>query len=150
MSDELDYAEQYENIDMNYAMINAAFLGRMDIVQLMISKGATSFNWAMATAARYGHMNIVQFMISKGATSFDIAIDEVVYNNQYYLGCPLSIIAEFLKNLSRDEVKLTKYRQALVKYFQVINNREQILTLLLINRDITYGTGIPSRICEFF
>jgi ankyrin repeat protein len=123
--------------NFNSAMASAAEGGHMDIIQLMISKGATDFNWAMYYAAEGGHIDIVKLMISKGATDFNIANIS-------------SHIANFLRNLSHDEVKLTKYRQALVKYFQIINNREQILTLFLVNRYITFGTGIPLRICEFF
>jgi hypothetical protein len=133
--------------NFNNVMVNAAQYGHMDIVQLMICKGAINFNGAMVNAAQGGHMDIVQFMISKGAT---MVINNESHNYRTSLYEKQYIIADFLQNLSRDEVKLAKYRKALVKYFQVINNRERILTLLLVNRDITFGTGIPSRILEFF
>jgi len=41
------------------AMTSAAYGGHMDIVKLMIEKGATDFNQAMRLAAEGGHMDIV-------------------------------------------------------------------------------------------
>jgi ankyrin repeat protein len=55
------------NIGWNLAMCNAARGGHMNIVQLMIEKGANWWNWTLYKAARGGHMDIVQLMIEKGA-----------------------------------------------------------------------------------
>ena len=52
--------------DPNKCMIIAALAGHMNIVQLMVEKGAIDWDWAMRSAAYGGHMNIVQFMIEKG------------------------------------------------------------------------------------
>jgi Ankyrin repeats (3 copies)/Ankyrin repeat len=52
------------------AMTWAAQGGHMEIVKLMIEKGATGFDWAMADATKGGNMEIVKFMIEKGATNF--------------------------------------------------------------------------------
>jgi ankyrin repeat protein len=60
--------------EFNSAMYNAARGGHMEIVKLMIEKGATEFNWAMGDAAKGGHMEIVKLMIEKGATDFDSAM----------------------------------------------------------------------------
>jgi Ankyrin repeats (3 copies) len=61
--------------DFNYAMREAAEGGQMEIVKFMIEKGATSFNWAMAGAAEGGYMEIVKLMIEKGSTNFDCAMN---------------------------------------------------------------------------
>jgi Ankyrin repeats (3 copies) len=57
--------------DFNTAMENAAYGGQMEIVKFMISKGSTDFDWAMIFGAEGGKMEIVKFMIEKGATDFD-------------------------------------------------------------------------------
>jgi ankyrin repeat protein len=50
----------------------AAREGQLDIVKLMISKAtAYGFKWAMRIAAREGHMEIVKLMIENGADDFD-------------------------------------------------------------------------------
>ncbi len=56
------------------AMANAASGGHMEIVELMLRLGATDYNWAMTAAASGGHMEIVQLMLQKGATNYDEAI----------------------------------------------------------------------------
>jgi Ankyrin repeats (3 copies) len=58
----------------NDAMVKASKGGQLEIVKLMIEKGATDFNSAMVYAARGGHMEIVKFMIEKGATNFNWAM----------------------------------------------------------------------------
>jgi Ankyrin repeat len=49
----------------NWAMIWAAKGGNMEIVKLMIEKGATDFDRGMAFAAYGGNMEIVKLMIKK-------------------------------------------------------------------------------------
>ncbi|GAG91534.1 unnamed protein product, partial [marine sediment metagenome] len=58
--------------DFNLGMFKAAIGGHMDIVKLMIEKGAHNFNLAMEGAASEGHMDIVKLMIEKGATYFNL------------------------------------------------------------------------------
>jgi Ankyrin repeats (3 copies) len=60
--------------DFDWGMNEAARGGQMEIIKLMIEKGATDFNRAMANAALGGHMEIVKFMIEKGATDFNRAM----------------------------------------------------------------------------
>jgi Ankyrin repeats (3 copies) len=61
-----------KDFDLTTAM--AAKGGYMGIVKLMIEKGFTNFNWAMRSAAFGGHMEIVKLMIEKGATDFNSAM----------------------------------------------------------------------------
>jgi Ankyrin repeats (3 copies) len=56
------------------AMEYAALGGQMEIVKLMIEKGATDFNSSMMYAAEEGHMEIVKLMIEKGATYFNAGL----------------------------------------------------------------------------
>jgi Ankyrin repeats (3 copies)/Ankyrin repeat len=64
-----DYKDSKDIFD--FALYEAAEGGHMDIVKLMIEKGATSFDLAMVWAAEAGQMEIVNFMIEKGATEFN-------------------------------------------------------------------------------
>jgi len=43
----------------------------LEIVQYMMSKGATNWNWGLRGACRGGHMEIVRLMISKGANDWN-------------------------------------------------------------------------------
>ena len=61
--------------DFNTGMVWAAEGGQMEIVKLMIEKGATDFNWAMESAAKNGHMEIVKLMVEKGANKFNWAME---------------------------------------------------------------------------
>jgi Ankyrin repeats (3 copies) len=56
-------------------MVYAARGGNMEIIKLMIEKGATYFNWGMSYAAIGGHMEIVKLMIEKGGTDFDTTMN---------------------------------------------------------------------------
>jgi thiamine pyrophosphokinase len=62
--------------DFDSAMREAAEGGQMEIVKLMIEKGATDFDWAMNYASEGGHMEIVKLLIEKGATDFDWGMNE--------------------------------------------------------------------------
>jgi ankyrin repeat protein len=63
-----------DQIVFDDAMWRAACLGHIDIVRLMIEKGADNFNHAMFNAAKGGHIDIVKLLIEKGANDFDWAI----------------------------------------------------------------------------
>ena len=57
--------------DPGRGLLYAALGGHMNIVQLMLDKGATDYDRALARAAEGGHMNIVQLMLDKGATDYN-------------------------------------------------------------------------------
>jgi Ankyrin repeats (3 copies) len=67
-----DYKDRKDIFDL--AMYYASEGGHMEIVKLMIEKGATVFDWGMNDAALGGHMEIVKLLIEKGATDFDSAM----------------------------------------------------------------------------
>jgi hypothetical protein len=46
----------------------------MDFIQLMISKGATSFDNGLCMACKAGNMDIIKFMLEKGAKKYDMAL----------------------------------------------------------------------------
>jgi ankyrin repeat protein len=71
-----DFYKEFKNKKyiFNTAMTYAAKGGNMDIVKLMIEKGATAFNSSMMYAAEEGHMEIVKLMIEKGATYFNAGL----------------------------------------------------------------------------
>lgn len=72
--------------DFNNTMVEAASGGHIDIVKLMIQQGATDFALAMIMASDGGHKDIVELMIEKGVTDFDLAIAKAsLYGRQNIL-----------------------------------------------------------------
>jgi len=63
----------------NWGLEGAALGGHMDIVQLLLSKGADP-DAGLESAAEGGHMDIVQLMLSKGATNLDSALETAESN----------------------------------------------------------------------
>ena len=45
---------------INWGMAEAAFLGYLDIVRLMLSRGANNYNTGLTSAASGGHIEILQ------------------------------------------------------------------------------------------
>ena len=64
----------------NLSMENAAYGGHMEIVKLMLEKGANDYNRAMEAAALSGHMEIVRLMLEKGANYYDWAMETAAGN----------------------------------------------------------------------
>ena len=58
----------------NWAMECTAIGDHMEIERLMLEKGANDYNWAMKNAASGGHMDIVKLMIEKGANNYNEAM----------------------------------------------------------------------------
>ncbi len=57
-------------LDWNYALWCTCGHGHIDIVKLLIEKGANSWNSGLCYACHGGHMDIVKFMIEKGADNW--------------------------------------------------------------------------------
>ena len=55
-------------------MTNAARGGHLDIVRLMLSRGANNYNEAMTRAALRGHLEIVRLMLDQGADAYNEAM----------------------------------------------------------------------------
>ena len=64
----------------NSGLFGAALGGHMDIVQLMLYKGADDYNKGLSGAAYGGHMDIVQLMLKRGATDLDSALNAAESN----------------------------------------------------------------------
>ena len=65
--------------DYNTAMYYASESGHIEIVRLMLEKGANSYNLAMAYAARGGHIEIVRLMLENGANDYNWAMAKAAY-----------------------------------------------------------------------
>ena len=52
-------------LDWNGALMGASRGGHIDIVQLLISKGADDWNLALRTASNGGHKELMQFFENK-------------------------------------------------------------------------------------
>ena len=66
------------NNKYNAALYHAARAGQIDIVQLMINKGASDFNWAIEGASLGGHLDMVKIFIDKGAQIFSATLGNAV------------------------------------------------------------------------
>ena len=51
----------------------------MNIVNLMIEKGATNWDWGLRCACKGGHINIVKLMIEKGAIWWECGLRGTCY-----------------------------------------------------------------------
>jgi len=60
--------------DFNSAMVYASAEGNMEIVKLMIEKGVNTFNSSMKYSSQGGHMEIVKLMIENGGNNFNSAM----------------------------------------------------------------------------
>ncbi len=52
----------------NWALSYACVGGHMDIVKLMIDLGGDNWNWGLRRACTGGHIDIIKFLIEKGAS----------------------------------------------------------------------------------
>ncbi len=59
----------------NTAMGWASKNDHQDIVKLMLDLGATDYNQAMINASAYGHFEIVKWMVQKGASDYKMALE---------------------------------------------------------------------------
>ena len=54
----------------------------MNLIDLMLSLGATDYNSSMAGAAASGHIDIVDKMLKLGANNYQSAINEATFINR--------------------------------------------------------------------
>jgi len=64
------YAVSRGATNINDGLNSACSGGHKELVELMLSHGATDF-WVLYIACRHGHKEIVELMISRGATDFN-------------------------------------------------------------------------------
>ena len=84
------------------ALYYAASAGRMDIVTLMINKGAMYWNGALAAASRGGHMDMVKFFIYKGAKNFSGSIANATYTGN------LNIVKLLIDKITNFQIPLVQ------------------------------------------
>ncbi len=68
-----------ENDDWNWGLRGACEGGHMDMVELMIERGATNWNYGLYGACRGGHMDIVELMIERGAANWNCGLYYACY-----------------------------------------------------------------------
>ncbi len=66
--------------------------GHIELVQLMIEKGATDWNWGLLGACRGGHMEIVKLMIEKDSSVMEYNKYVCIENSNYH-------VLEYLNNI---------------------------------------------------
>jgi len=104
----------------NYILSVACQGGHLDLVNMMIQKGA-NVNWGLAGACKGGHLDLVNMMIQKGANPMseykipfkipkDDQIIKIIYNSLYdYL--PDEMIDIVLKYSIVEDFNLYKWLQ---------------------------------------
>ena len=75
------YSNQYPCYDLT--MFFAADKGHIEIVKLMIEKGASDFEEGLYVASRNGHIDIAKLMIEKGAANYNFAMISASYEGQF-------------------------------------------------------------------
>ncbi len=63
-----------KQFDYNFGLFSACLGGHLNIVKLMIEKGAERKNMGLRYACKGGHLNIVKFMIEIGANDWDLGL----------------------------------------------------------------------------
>jgi len=58
----------------NGGMFSACHNNHTDIVQLMISKGANNLDWGLFGACKGGHIDLVNMMLQKGANDWNLGL----------------------------------------------------------------------------
>lgn len=59
--------------------------GHKELVEFIISRGATYWDWGLASACRGGHPELVRFMISKGARDWNRGLQAACRGGHKYL-----------------------------------------------------------------
>ncbi len=65
---------EVNRLNWNMRLAGACEDGHLDIINLMIEKGATNWDWGLRGACQGGHLNIVNLMIEKGADNWNWAL----------------------------------------------------------------------------
>ena len=65
------FIKDHPNYNWNGGLSCACLGGNLDIVNLMIEKGATYFDWGLEGACSGGHLNLVNLMIEKEANGWN-------------------------------------------------------------------------------
>lgn len=130
--------------------------GNVDIVNIMITKGATNWSEGMKHACGGGHMEIVKIMIAKGATNWSegmqyacekgkietakLMIEQGFKNWNKGLG----YIREFIKY---DDIHIGRSRDSGICGYNSDNGHRDIIKLLIM-RGATNCSTILLRLCE--
>ena len=83
--------------NLNDALCCACRGGYIDIIELLIEKGANTFDYALRNAAEGGHFKILKMILNKGATITGPSIVAAVRNNHF------EIIDFLIKNFNFDK-----------------------------------------------
>src|SRR5579872_1285340 len=68
---------------LNYGLEGACTGGHLDIVKLLISKGANCWNFALPCACESGNVDIVELLISKGAYNWNGGLYSACYAGHF-------------------------------------------------------------------
>jgi hypothetical protein len=98
----------------NGGLFDACQCGHIELVELMLTLGATDYEWGLLCARQSGHLNIVLLLINKGAT--------ISYLNDRRIVQLLNIgLDPKLKHIS------ACVAQKVLERKRTLNNAEQIL-----------------------
>lgn len=116
----LEHEEDYDVL-----MYQAAALGNLEMIDLLISLGATDFNKAMVKAAVKGHVEVVKFMIQKGSNNFTEVLNHVVITKN------IEIVIMILRLGAMDYTRALMY----------IVDAEDLTSMYIGNADLMLALG---------
>ena len=105
--------------NVNSGLRYACRRGHIDLVQLMIDKGATIWNLGLEEACWGGHLDPAKLMIVKGATNWDRGLSEA---------CKM-------RHLDLVQLMIEKGATNLKKYFSYPKHEKKIMQLLEMGVD---------------
>ena len=66
-------SHNYEHYE--YGLKGACRGGHLEIINMMLSKGATNYNWGLEGACLGGHLELVKMMLDLGANNYNKGLD---------------------------------------------------------------------------
>lgn len=89
------YAGYGDEKGLAMALGTAARLGRRDLVEFLIHKGADDFNWGLKEAAAGGHLELVKHFLSLGANDYATAVSHAIWNGHVAVAIYLLEVGTF-------------------------------------------------------
>lgn len=69
------YTDDYKLFIGNYFLYDTCLRGHLNLTELMLSLGATSYDNGLVGACENGHLSLINLMISLGANDYDFGIE---------------------------------------------------------------------------
>ncbi|KAL2825287.1 ankyrin repeat-containing domain protein [Aspergillus cavernicola] len=124
------------------ALWSAALNGHVEIVQLLLEKGALGLDFALMAASRGGHLTIIQLLMTKGA-DVNARDEEGVYGTAVQaasMGGHLGVLQFLCKNNAEDDTQVGRFKGAL-NAAATLGHGEIVVILLARGGDNIYESA---------